>query len=292
MRKRGHSIQVALIAISSITVGTILASCNGTGKSASTSKTTDTVAVQATKNKPADDTNTYMLPSPLEIGTIFKNAGLSYLSGLTNPVNDLSKYNSKYTQALNMGIYGADLSYCILNKQTQDALTYLKTLKSLADKLGFGTVFEVNNMAKRFEKNLNSEDSLTDITSDLQMETDTYLGENGQKYIGAISFAGAWMESMYIGSKVYAVKSNDRINARISEQMTILQNLIKALTTYTGQESRITEIVSSLKEIEASYRAFEEVKTSPESEQNPKLTDAHISQLGKQIQELRQKFIS
>jgi len=271
----------------------VLTSCQqNTKRSATTS--TDSLSNKVVKKAPApDSTDNVILPSPLQIGSIFKHAGLTYMPGITNSVKDVSQYTSTYAEALNMGIYGADLSYCVLNKQTQDALSYLKTLRTLADKLGFGTIFESNSLAKRFEANLNSEDSLTSIIADLQMEADTYLTSNRQKYVSAITFAGAWVESMYVGSKVYAEKKTDKVNSRISEQMNILHNLIKTMTGYESQDAHIAEMVTSLKAIEANYLSYDEVKASnPDSEQAVKLTEAHLAELGKQIQELRQKFVS
>ncbi|NNM94342.1 MAG: hypothetical protein HKL88_02625 [Bacteroidia bacterium] len=280
------------IVFTGVFTGLLLSSCRQGNGSQNTVAVADTLHTAAQGDKNTEDTVAYMLPSPMQIGVIFRRAGLSYMPGLTNQTKDISKYDSKYSQALNMGIYAADLTYCVLNRQNEDAMSYLKTLRSLADKLGFGSVFEINNMAKRFEQNLNTEDSLTDITSDLQMETDTYLGANNEKYIGAISFAGAWIESMYIGSKVYGAKTNDRISDRISEQMTILNNLIKSLNSYSSRDSHIPELVNALNAIESTYSSFPEVKSTGDSNQEAKLTNEHISQIGKQIEDLRQKFIS
>jgi hypothetical protein len=271
-----------------------ITSCQQNTKPASTTNSIDTLSNKVVKKAaPPDSTDNVILPSPLQIGSIFKNAGLTYMPGLTNSVKDVSQYTSTYSEALNMGIYGADLSYCVLNKQTQDALGYLKTLRTLADKLGFGNIFESNSLAKRFEANLNSEDSLTSIIADLQMEADTYLTTNRQKYVSAITFAGAWIESMYVGSRVYAEKKSDKVSSRISEQMNILHNLIKTMSGYESQDAHIAEMVSALKTIETTFTGYDEVKkNNPDSDETAKLTDTHIAELSKQIQELRQKFVS
>src|SRR3954464_10497287 len=51
------------------------------------------------------ETVSYSLPSPLQIARIFKKSGLTYMDGLTNDQKDPSKYTSKFSKALNMGIY-------------------------------------------------------------------------------------------------------------------------------------------------------------------------------------------
>lgn len=268
-------------------------SCQSNTKPASDKNAADSISKQAaTANIEADDsTDEIILPSPLQIGSIFKHAGLDYMTGLTNPIKETSNYNSSYSQAVNMGVYAADLSYCVLNKQTQDALNYLKTMHALADKLGFGSIFESNNIAKRFQTNLNSEDSLTTIITDMQMEADTYLATNHQKSVSTITFAGAWVESMYIGSKVNEGKKSDKISGRISEQMTILENLIKALKRYKAEDTHITDMIASFKAMDDNYKAYDEIKNAGQDGQVARLTDAHIVELSKEIVDLRAKFI-
>jgi hypothetical protein len=281
---------LSLLSVSGIAVS-LLTSCHGNGNSNSSTNPADTVKTK-TKADTANVTSTVMLPSPLQIGSIFKNAGLTYMTGLTNAVKSNSQYNSTYSEAVNMGVYGADLTYCVLNKQSQESLDYLKTLHALADKLGFGNVFEANDVAKRFQANLSSDDSLASIIADIQMDADTYLTTNNQKYVSTVTFAGAWVESMYIGSKVYADKKNENVSQRISEQMTILSNLLKALNEYKGEDPHIADMITSLKAISDTYKGYAEIMAlSADSEQMAKLTDEHIAELGKKIQELRAKFI-
>jgi len=270
----------------------MLTSCHGNdNKTSSQVPIADTVK-SASKPDTANVTEEVMLPSPLQIGSIFKNAGLTYMPGLTNPSKDISKYNSTYTEAVIMGVYGADLTYCVLNKKSQESLDYLKALHAIADKIGFGNVFEAGTVAKRFQANLSSDDSLASIIADIQMDADTYLTTNNEKYISTVTFAGAWVESMYIGAKVNEAKKNGNVSQRISEQMTILGNLIKSLTKYKSADARIADMINSLKAISDSYMGYAEVKSmSPDGDQMAKLTDEHIAQLGKEIQDLRTKFI-
>jgi len=278
-----------LLSVSGVAIS-LLTSCHGNGNSNSATTPADTV--KAKTKDTVNVTSMVMLPSPLQIGSIFKNAGLTYVPGLTNSVKSNSQYNSTYSEAVNMGVYGADLTYCVLNKQSQESLNYLKTLHALADKLGFGSVFEANDVAKRFQANLSSDDSLASIIADIQMDADTYLTTNNQKYVSTVTFAGAWVESMYIGSKVYENKKSDNVSQRISEQMTILSNLIKTLDQYKGQDPHIADMITALKAISNSYEGYAEIMAlSKDSEQMAKLTDEHITELGKEIQELRAKFI-
>ncbi|MGP8215412.1 MAG: hypothetical protein ACLQQ4_07605 [Bacteroidia bacterium] len=274
-----------------------LFSCRGNNNSSSTATggadTLTKAPVQKSTDQADQDSETYLLPSPLQIASIFKNSGLTYLPGTTAPFKDGSQFNSQFDQSLNMGIYSADLSYCILNKQSDDASKYLKIVKALSDKLGFGSVFESNAFLKRFQSNMNSTDSLASLIAELQMETDTYLENNKQKYIGVIAFAGAWVESMYIGGNVYDKDKNKGVSSRISEQMNILDGLVKLLNKYRAADTHISGLISDLNTVKASYDAFDEVKSyNPDSEQPVVLTSDHISQLGAVIRTLRSKFVA
>jgi hypothetical protein len=239
------------------------------------------------------DSESFLLPSPLQIASIFKNAGLVYFPGLTSTVKDASQYNSTYDEAVNMGIFSADLSYCILNKQTQEALDYLKVVKSMAEKLGFGSVFQSNSLMQRFQNNMGNTDSLAGVIADLQMETDSYLEANKQKYVGVIAFCGAWIESMYVGSKVYEKGKSSNVSSRISEQMNILDNLIKLLNKYQSADAHIKGLAKDLQDIQNEYAAYSEVKNfNPDGDQPIALTPEHIAQISSLVQDLRSKFIA
>lgn len=284
------------IAYLSVVASVALISCHGNNNSSAANSTADSLT-KATAQKGVDaadqDSETYLLPSPLQIASIFKNSGLTYEPGVTAGLKDASQFNSQYEQALNMGIYSADLSYCILNKQTDDAMKYLKIVKSLSDKLGFGSVFESNSFITRFQSNMNSTDSLASLIAELQMQTDTYLENNKQKYIGIIAFAGAWVESMNIGGTVYEKSKNQGISSRISEQMNILDGLIKLLKKYNASDTHIAGLVADLNTIKAAYGEFSEVKSyNPDSEQPITLTSEHVSQLGALVKTLRGKFVA
>ncbi len=283
------------IAYVSVAASLVLISCHGNNASSSTGTTgADSLTKgNAQANQADQDSETYLLPSPLQIASIFKNSGLTFLPGIIAPIKDGSQFNSQFDRALNMGIYSADLSYCILNKQTDDAMKDLNVVKSLSDKLGFGSVFESNSFMKRFQANMTSTDSLASLIAELQMETDTYLENNKQKYIGVIAFAGAWVESMSIGNFVYEKEKSTGVSSRISEQMNILEGLVKLLNKYQSADKNIAGLVAQLKDIKTSYDSFNEVKSyNPDSEQPVSLTPEHVSELGKAIQSLRSKFIA
>src|SRR4051794_1185537 len=73
------------------------------------------------------------IPSPLEISMMIKESGSDYDNRILNSDENYSKYNSNFKKALNLGIYGADLGYINIYDKSTDALSYLTSIKSLAD---------------------------------------------------------------------------------------------------------------------------------------------------------------
>lgn len=233
----------------------------------------------------------YSLPSPLQIASIFKKSGLKFKAGVTSQEKDPGKYTTNLNKALNLGVYSADLSYTVLNKQNQEAMNYMKLSRQLADNLGMGSVFEEGNLSKRFEKNLSNEDSLAYIIAELQMVTDMYLDENDQQQITSIVFAGAWIESMYVGSKVFD-KGDKELNNKLAEQMTILGSIIGALKAQEAKDANIASLLADLESVRAIYVELPSVKNAnPDSDVAMTLTDDETAQLTKKIEELRTKFI-
>jgi hypothetical protein len=243
----------------------------------------------------AENVPSYSLPSPLQIAAIFKKSGLKYMEGITNPPTNSTKYNSNTSKALALGIYSSDLCYNVLNKQTQNATNYLKATRELGTQLGLESVFGANNLNQRFEKNINKEDSLPLLIAELQLQTDMYLEDNEKEYVSAIVFSGAWIESMYIGSKVYEKTKEQKISSKISEQMTILESIVKVLKSYEKKDADIPAILADLTSIQEMYMGFESVKkvnASGDEEAEVKLSEEELAQLSKRITETRTKFIN
>lgn len=256
-----------------------------------TAPTEDSVVAEV-----ATDEITYSLPSPLQIASIFKKSGLKYKAGITTTFKDPSKYTTNISKSINLGVYSADLSYAVLNKQNQEAMTYMKLSRQLADNLGMGSVFEQGNLSNRFEKNLSNEDSLAYIIAELQMVTDMYLDENEQQQITSIVFSGAWIESMYIASKVYEKGKDKSLNNKLAEQMTILGSIINALKAEEKKDPAISGLIADLVSVKDIYDALPSVKNNPEAtEDNEKeltLTDEEVAQLTTKIEAVRVKFIN
>jgi hypothetical protein len=172
----------------------------------------------------------------------------------------------------------------------------MKASRDLASLLGLGKVFETDNLASRFEKNLNSEDSLAAIIAEMQMQTDMILQGQEQEYVSAAVFAGAWIESMYIGGMVYEKAKEKNVAARLVEQMVISENIIKALKANEKKDAALSGVIADLEAIRAQFKSFSGIKSMTEGADDIDyskivITEAEVMGLTKKITEVRSKIV-
>ncbi len=235
----------------------LLSSCGG-GSNESSLTAADSAALKSNQQKASKVF--ISIPSPLEMTNMIKATGVRFDKSCLNPASNATKYNSTLTQALNLGIYSADLSYCSTFDQAQDAMQYMGTCKKLADQLGVtGGLSE--GIVARLEKNVNNKDSLLNLVSESYAATDAYLKENDRASLSAIIVAGGWLEAAYLCTRM--AKSNPNNSAimdRIAEQKEILHNLVTLLESYP-QDVNLKSITAEFKALQV---LFEPVSVTAE----------------------------
>jgi hypothetical protein len=235
-----------------------------------TAVTNDTSAGSAESDAQVQDF-VQSLPSPIHIAKIFQRAGLKYISGMTNPANNASKYMTPYSKAVNLGIYTTDLSYCTFNNQSQEAITYFKAVKTMTDALNLTSIFEGTNLIPRFEKNIGKTDSLVTLMALMSMESDFLLKQTARMDIAYLSFAGAWIESSYIATQMLKSKRNPDIMNKLLDQSHSLGKLIKLLNTYKTEDG-FAALITGLEDVKASLDILNSENTVTHEEEFKKLT--------------------
>ena len=221
--------------------------------SESTDKTKETAdSVSATETKAPKEPNIfYSVPSPIQLGQLLQKAGATYDKKVLNSLDNVSSYSTANSKALNLGVYGADLSYSAVFNQTQETMSYLTNSKKLAEELCITSSFSAE-MMKRMEKNEGNKDSLLQIISELFLSSNEALKENDQSNVSVLVLAGGFIEGMYVGTQTAkTIKDNDAIYKRIAELRGSLNNLIMLVATVN--DSDVSDILSDLKSIKALY---------------------------------------
>lgn len=200
------------------------------------------------------------LPSPLQIAFLFKSAGLEYMEDAGNDVANSANYSTSTLKQLNLGAYSADFAYCALNQQRQAGTAYLQTIDEMADQLGLAGVYNTAENRERFEANADNIDSVAQIISELQIEADQYFLDNNEQGKAFAIFAGAWVESMYLGAKTRDLSDNPAVATTLLEQADILKDLLAALNTIEADET-LSIVIGNLKEMDGMFDSMLEEQT-------------------------------
>ncbi|HSZ71529.1 MAG TPA: hypothetical protein VK750_02565 [Cytophagaceae bacterium] len=243
------------------------------------------------------------IPSPLEISMLIKESGNAYDSKILNPENNYSKYNSNFKKALNLGIYGADLGYINIYDKSTDALSYLSSIKTLADELNVGQFYDFNTI-KRLASNSDNIDSLLYITTSNFENINNFLYQQKRSDQCVLMLTGGWLEALHISCEVYKKGKKVEIKDRIGEQKIVLSQLMLLLDNYK-QQPNINYLYTELQKLKNVYDKIEIVTVYKEptmkevdgiltivdeSESKINVTDQQIDEIIKIIEELRSKL--
>lgn len=192
------------------------------------------------------------IPSPMETAELLRKAGAEYSKDILNDVKNVDNYTSASKQALNLGIYGADLSYASVFNNTQESMLYTSCAQKLAKKLDVNNAFN-EAVVNRLEQNRNNRDSLLNIISETYWQVDGYLKENGRDNISVLMVAGGWMEGLYIATHVIAGHDTPELRQRIAEQRIPLEDLVELVKTYSPDDPAVAGVLKDLESIQALF---------------------------------------
>jgi hypothetical protein len=218
-----------------------IVSCGG-GENESDASKVDSAAIAGdtiddTKSKIEEAQKVYYsIPSTSEMAELLQDAGAGFDSKILSDINNWDKYTTSRTQALNLGIYGADLNYCTIYERNNDVIFYMECNHKLAEKLGIENAISEETQL-RAEENIDNRDSMMVIISDMFYELESYLAENDKDDISALVIGGGWIEGLYLATQtVNEKKPNKDILNRIAEQKMSLNNLIEFIRQYESNE--------------------------------------------------------
>lgn len=110
--------------LGAIMVSSLLVSCGGEEASEAPINSD----ASETKIEKVELEEDFVLPSTVQIGELFRNSGLQYASGITLDPKNAQNFNSTFSKYLGFGVYWADMTYCILNHQSQEARKYMNVV--------------------------------------------------------------------------------------------------------------------------------------------------------------------
>lgn len=196
---------------------------------------------------------TYSVPTPNELFTIIKETGVAFEPSILNSTDNASDYTNKKIQALNFGVYSADLAFTSSYEISTDALKYFGVVKKLGDDLDIANAFD-ETVFKQVEQSIEegNSDSLIVLSNDTYFQAYSYLEENDRGSTLALIVLGGWIESLYIMTNLGEYEEDGALVERIGEQKLTLENLMGFMMKFE-QESEVMEVMEELADIETIF---------------------------------------
>jgi len=191
------------------------------------------------------------LPSPLEIASKIKESGVKFDEGLLIKTASADLYTVDTEKALALGMFAGDLGYINIYGKSYLAVTYLGTIKKIAEDLKIGQFFDFETI-KRMGSNNNNLDSLLYLSTLSFEKMDKYLREQKRGKLSVLSVTGTWLESLHLATKVVEAKHDSSLVERVAEQKMILDQIMLILSTYQKDEF-ISRLIINLKMLKTEF---------------------------------------
>ncbi|MBS0011656.1 MAG: hypothetical protein KFF49_09625 [Bacteroidales bacterium] len=223
----------------------------------------------------------YPLPTSAEVIRLLTELEVGYIIGVSNPVDNAANYITSKSQAINLGIYGADLSYATLYNMNQDVINYLDAIRELANSLKMTKIYS-RQLYDDIKNSFDNKDRLVSILTKAFDDTYAYLADNDQQSLALLVVAGAWVEGMYItthiSESVYHVEGISRV---LLEQKESFEFYLEIAKPY-ADDPVIKEMLEILKPVEDVYSRV----------RDNSLTVKNVEEITAVIESVRAKLVS
>jgi hypothetical protein len=220
---------------------------------------------------------TYPLVSSFDITKMLSEIEASYIVDISNDTENVEKYFTEQSKALNLGVYSIDLAYAATYNQKADIQEYFKVIEVLVSDLDLTRALS-KGIADDIERNLDNQEKLVEIISDLSEDAYSYLNKQGRKELSYLILAGSAIEGLYL-------------TLHISDKT--FQNP-KIVETILYQKEPLTELeglMAEFKDTELSKSVFNQVKKINAifamDESTTAITQEQISLLIKLVEDVR-----
>ncbi len=224
------------------------------------------------------EANVYPLPTSAEVIRMLTDLEVGYIIGISNPVENTKKYIISSKKAINLGVFGADLSYATLYNQQQSVIDYLNAINTLANELNMSKIYDAD-LYNKIKENFDNRDELVNILTKAFQDTYSVLADNDQQPSALLVVGGAWVEGMYLTTHVseaaYQVAGISKV---LLEQKKSFDLYIDITKDYLSEPS-VGDFVKGLDPIKKVYEGL----GSSLTEQNIKDITVAISEVREQI---------
>lgn len=261
-----------------ISVVFVFASCNSGSKQ---SQTTDAVQIEKAEVENEVREFVYPLPTSYEIVEMLNKIEAAYIFDLSNSPQNASKYITEKQQALNLGVYGGDLSYASTYNQKQETIDFIDASKTLLDGLDLQAAVS-EDLPDQIEANEDNKEALVELITDSFYDTYDFLQRNNRAPVSALVMSGAWVEGLYIATHISEETFNSKEMIEIVlKQKDPLVKLMEILSDYKDDQS-VAETIEDLSTMANIYAGIE----------SNAITQEQMIQIAQESLKIRNKFVT
>jgi len=249
----------------------MVGSCGQKDSKTNETKDMESAILDSSGIRLAFENTIFSIPSPQQTSIILKSNNIELNRELPNDPANAERYFSTLKLALNIGIYGVDMGYLNMYRQTDEVSEYYSAIIKLANQLEIIDALD-KDMLERVKNNTENNDSILNILVDSYSRIDTYLRENNRELAGLLILTGGWIESVYLATQKMIDDPKPDLIEHIEYQKYPLEKIIKLLSPYYNQNGDLTLLVDELTDLAYEFDCID-VEFSTDSIINDTLTN-------------------
>jgi hypothetical protein len=259
-------------------VGSILWNCGGTSEKKEEGN--DDKAKQALEDF-VEEQFEYPIPTSYQVTNMLQKARANFVFDITNNPENIVNYETNWQKAMNLGVYGADLSYASTYNRQEEVTQYLDAIRRLVDDLNISTSFN-KEMVERVERNIENKDSLILIVTESFYDTYNYLNKNGEEKTSILVIAGSVIEGLHITSQlIISSDYNDMLMDVLANQKDQVKKLVELMDAHADDEN-VNKVLPKLRFIDLFFDQL-----GPDN----KISKAQFNDIYESIKEMRSTVV-
>ena len=235
-----------------IIIGLLAVGCGNEAGKNGDAENTDSLASNSSEKPSGNDVKVYALPAPLQVATALKMLNTEFSDKFLLPSkNSKTNYSSNYLRALNLGIYTVDLGYVTVFERKQTSLDYVKSVQTLMKDLGVGSGIKPD-LVKRFEDNMQHQDSLYRIILQSYNNAHAYFQDNKREDVGMFILCGGFIEGLYLTLNNKDILTNNKIQNIVGQHKLFYENILELLKNFDASKDA-KDLAERLNTLKAEY---------------------------------------
>jgi hypothetical protein len=226
--------------------GSILMNCGGNTSKVEEDNTDET---KKALEEFVEEEFEYPIPTSYEVVNMLQKARANFVFDITNDPENVINYETTWQKAMNLGVYGADLSYSSTYNRQEETTKFLDASRKLVEDLDISTAFN-EPMLNRIESNLENKDSLILIVTESFYNTYNYLNKNGEERTSLLVIAGSVIEGLHITSQlIISSDYNDDLMLVLANQKGQIKKLVELMDAHADDED-VNRVLPKLRYID------------------------------------------